>query len=169
MGPVRVGNQAHEHFQHDTYGNLVLGASQAFFDQRLFAPAGVDDFKKLEFAGERSFELYDKPDAGMWELRHARPHSYLLQRSCAGPPATGWRKSRCTCRSATGRSSGASVPTSSENTVMERAWSEKRKAFVESFGGEHLDASVLLMAEVGFIDPKHPRFVSPRSIRWKRF
>jgi GH15 family glucan-1,4-alpha-glucosidase len=44
--------------------------------------------------------------------------------------------------------------------ILERAWSDKRKAFVESFSGEHLDAGVLLMAEVGFIDASDPRFVS---------
>ena len=44
MGPVRVGNQAHEHFQHDTYGNLVLGAAQAFYDKRLFVTPGQSDF-----------------------------------------------------------------------------------------------------------------------------
>jgi len=44
--------------------------------------------------------------------------------------------------------------------ILAEAWSEKRRAFVESFGGETLDASVLLMAEVGFIDPRDPRFVS---------
>jgi GH15 family glucan-1,4-alpha-glucosidase len=158
-GPVRVGNQAHEHFQHDTYGNLVLGASQAFFDKRLFAPAGVEDFKKLEFAGERSFELYDKPDAGMWELRHrARVHtssSVMCWAACdrlakialhlpLGDRARLWRERADFIK----------------NTIMERAWSEKRKAFVESFEGEHLDASVLLMSEVGFIEPQHPRFVS---------
>jgi GH15 family glucan-1,4-alpha-glucosidase len=159
FGPVRVGNQAFEHFQHDTYGNLVLGASQAFFDKRLFTPAGVEDFKKLEFAGERSFELYDKPDAGMWELRHrARVHtssSVMCWAACdrlgkialhlqLGDRARLWRERADFIKT----------------TVMEKAWSEKRKAFVESFGGEHLDASVLLMSEVGFIDPQHPRFVS---------
>jgi GH15 family glucan-1,4-alpha-glucosidase len=158
-GPVRVGNQAFEHFQHDTYGNLVLGASQAFFDRRLFAPAGVEDFRKLEFSGERSFELYDKPDAGMWELRHrARVHTssaVMCWAACdrlakialhlqLGDRARLWRERADFIKT----------------TITERAWSEKRKAFVESFGGEHLDASVLLMSEVGFIDPQHPRFVS---------
>lgn len=44
MGPVRVGNQAQEHFQHDVYGNIVLGASQAFHDHRLLSRAGVAEF-----------------------------------------------------------------------------------------------------------------------------
>lgn len=45
-------------------------------------------------------------------------------------------------------------------TILERAWSSERQAFVESFEGDSLDASVLLMGEVGFIDPRDPRFVS---------
>ena len=40
MGPVRAGNQAFEHIQHDVYGNAVLAASQAFFDTRLLAKPG---------------------------------------------------------------------------------------------------------------------------------
>lgn len=44
--------------------------------------------------------------------------------------------------------------------ILDQSWSDKRQAFVESFGGEHLDASVLLMCEVGFIDALDPRFVS---------
>jgi GH15 family glucan-1,4-alpha-glucosidase len=44
--------------------------------------------------------------------------------------------------------------------ILRESWSEERRAFVESFGGRDLDASVLLMAEVGLIDPMDPRFVS---------
>ena len=44
--------------------------------------------------------------------------------------------------------------------IIENTWSDERKAFVESAGGRSLDASVLLMAEVGFISPQDPRFVS---------
>ncbi|MEO7007920.1 MAG: glycoside hydrolase family 15 protein, partial [Caldimonas sp.] len=76
MGPVRVGNQASEHFQHDVYGNIVLGASQAFFDHRLFRRADLRDFTELEGMGEQAWRLHDQPDAGMWELRtRARVHT----------------------------------------------------------------------------------------------
>src|SRR3712207_8043532 len=38
MGPVRVGNQAYEHKQHDVYGQVILSSTQAFFDRRLLRP-----------------------------------------------------------------------------------------------------------------------------------
>jgi GH15 family glucan-1,4-alpha-glucosidase len=157
--PVRVGNQAYEHFQHDTYGNLVLGASQAFFDERLFMRAGVEDFKKLEFAGEKAFSLYDQPDAGMWELRsRARVHtsSSVMCWAACDRLAKIAAQLRIADRTKMWRDRADHI----KKVIMERSWSEERKAFVESFGGQHLDASVLLMSEVGFIDPMDPRFLS---------
>ena len=75
--PVRVGNQAYEHIQNDVYGSVVLAATQAFFDQRLRAPGGVKLFEQLERVGEQAVKLYDKPDAGIWELRtRARVHTF---------------------------------------------------------------------------------------------
>lgn len=159
MGPVRVGNQAHEHFQHDVYGNIVLGAAQAFHDRRLFRRSGVDDFHALEAMGEQAWRLHDQPDAGMWELRtRSRVHtssSLMCWAACdrlakiapvIGLPerAAHWAQRAEKIRA----------------TIVERAWNDKRQAFVESFGGHELDASVLLMAEVGFLPARDPRFVS---------
>src|SRR5690606_26484738 len=76
MGPVRVGNQAAEHFQHDVYGNIVLGSAQAFHGRRLLQPAGLTEFARLERVGELAVLVYGTPDAGMWELRtRARIHT----------------------------------------------------------------------------------------------
>ena len=44
--------------------------------------------------------------------------------------------------------------------ILEKSWCEERQAFAESFGGHELDASILLMAEVGLIDARDPRFIS---------
>ncbi|NQV20737.1 MAG: glycoside hydrolase family 15 protein, partial [Rhodospirillales bacterium] len=77
MGPVRYGNQAYEHIQNDVYGSVILAATQTFFDERLTRQGDVSLFERLEAVGERCVELYDKPDAGLWELRtKARVHTY---------------------------------------------------------------------------------------------
>jgi GH15 family glucan-1,4-alpha-glucosidase len=158
MAPVRVGNQAFEHMQHDVYGNIVLGASQAFFDHRLFRRADVRDFAELERMGEQAWRLHDQPDAGMWELRtRARVHtssSLMCWAACdrLAKIAAVFAKP---VREAMWRGRADAI----KKRILENAWSEKRQAFVESFGGSDLDASVLLMAEVGFIEPRDPRFV----------
>ena len=159
MGPVRVGNQAFEHYQHDVYGNIILGAAQAFHDRRLFRPGVVAEFTLLEGTGEQAWRLYDKPDAGMWELRsRARVHtsSSLMCWAACDRLAKIASKLGLAPRAVFWSDRAQHI----HNAIMQSAWSEERQAFTESFGGTSLDASVLLMAEVGFIDGKHPKFAS---------
>ncbi|OWQ93098.1 glucoamylase [Roseateles aquatilis] len=159
MGPVRAGNQAYEHFQHDVYGNIVLGSAQSFFDHRLHQRAGLDEFALLERAGERAYAIHDQPDAGMWELRtRSRVHtsSVLMNWAACDRLAKIANELKLPQRSALWRERADVI----RKKILENAWSDQRQSFVESFGGKDLDASVLLMAEVGFIDPKDPRFVS---------
>lgn len=158
MGPIRVGNQAAEHFQHDVYGNIVLGAAQAFHDHRLFKRADASDFALLESMGEQAWLLHNQPDAGMWELRtRSRIHtsSSLMCWAACDRLAKIARTLGSTERAAFWGKRATTI----RDTILTHAWSEQRQAFVESFGGKDLDASVLLMAEVGFIDPRDPRFV----------
>jgi GH15 family glucan-1,4-alpha-glucosidase len=159
MGPVRVGNQAFEHHQHDVYGNAILGAAPAFFDARLFKPAGLGDFRLLEIFGERAFELYDQPDAGIWELRsRARVHtsSSVMCWAACDRLAHIAKHLKLDSRAEHWRGLAQKI----KDRVLQEAWCEKRQAFVESLNGNDLDASVLLMSEVGFVDAKDPRFVS---------
>jgi len=159
MGPVRVGNQAAEHFQHDVYGNIILGAAQAFHDRRLLHPAGPAEFARMELIGELAVKVYGQPDAGMWELRtRARIHtsSALMSWAACDRLAKIAQALQITDRADYWRKHAERM----RDEILTRSWSEKRQAFAESFGGSELDASVLLMAEVGLIDPKDPRFVS---------
>ena len=159
MGPVRVGNQAHEHFQHDVYGSIVLGAAQAFHDHRLLRPGDAADFAALEIMGEQAWRLHDKPDAGIWELRtRARVHTSSTLMCWAACDRLGRIAQALGLaeRAATWQSRAQAI----RELILRRAWSEKRQAFVESLDGHDLDASVLLMGEVGFLPAQDPRFVS---------
>ncbi|WP_119155529.1 glycoside hydrolase family 15 protein [Caldimonas tepidiphila] len=159
MGPVRVGNQACEHFQHDVYGNIVLGAAQAFHDKRLLRPAGRAEFEALQLVGEQALRVFDQPDAGMWELRtRARVHTSSALMSWAAADRLGKIAQALRLPERAAYWSGHAERM--REHILREAWSEERKAFAESFGGRDLDASVLLMAEVGFIDPRDPRFVA---------
>jgi GH15 family glucan-1,4-alpha-glucosidase len=158
MGPVRVGNQAYQHLQNDVYGNVVLGAAQAFHDHRLFRRADSSDFVALERMGDRAWTLHDQPDAGMWELRtRSRVHtssSLMCWAACDR-----LAKIAAALEEYERVSHWAARADSIKAKILAQAWSEKRQAFVESFGGNDLDASVLLMAEVGFLDGRDQRFV----------
>ena len=159
MGPVRVGNQAQEHFQHDVYGNVVLGAAQAFHDQRLLHRAGLTEFTQLEAVGEQARRTYDKPDAGMWELRtRARVHTSSALMCWAACDRLGKIAQVLELPERVAYWQGHAQVM--RERILRESWSEERQAFAESFGGRDLDASVLLMIEVGFIDPKDPRFVA---------
>jgi GH15 family glucan-1,4-alpha-glucosidase len=159
MGPVRVGNQAQEHFQHDVYGNVVLGAAQAFHDQRLLHRAGLAEFTRLEEVGEQARRTYDKPDAGMWELRtRARVHTSSALMCWAACDRLG--KIAHTLNLPEREAYWQVHAQTMQERILRESWSEERQSFAESFGGRDLDASVLLMIEVGFIDPKDPRFIA---------
>ncbi|KJK20918.1 glucoamylase [Burkholderiaceae bacterium 16] len=159
MGPVRVGNQAQEHFQHDVYGNVVLGAAQAFHDHRLLHRGGVAEYHVLETVGEQAVRVFGTPDAGMWELRtRARVHtsSALMSWAACDRLAKIGDALQLPDRAAYWRQHADGM----KERIVRESWSEERQAFAESFGGRELDASVLLMAEVGFIAPRDERFMS---------
>lgn len=159
MGPVRVGNQAYEHFQHDVYGSVVLGAAQAFHDHRLLRRGDDADFAALERMGEQAWRLHDQPDAGIWELRtRARVHtsSALMCWAACDRLARIAEVLALPQRAVLWRERAARI----HALILARAWNEQRQAFVESLDGQDLDASVLLMAEVGFLPPRDPRFIA---------
>ncbi len=159
MGPVRDGNQAHEHDQHDVYGQIVLSSVQAFFDERLFRPSTVEDFRALEEVGERAFRLHDQPDAGLWEFRtRAAVHTY----------------SAVMCWAACDRLGNAAQALGLEDrrtlwveraaivrkAIEEKAWNVELGRYAASFGGRELDASLLQMVDLRFLAPGDPKYRS---------
>jgi len=159
MGPVRFGNQAAEHIQHDVYGHVILGAAQAFFDDRLLAKAGELEFEHFEQVGERAYQVYDTPDAGIWEFRgiaHVHTSSAIMCWAACDRLA---KIAENLGRDDRGKHWHGRANEIRE-TILKKAWNDDRQAFTGAFGGTDLDASVLLMAEIGFIDPMDPRYIA---------
>ena len=159
MGPVRVGNQAFEQVQNDVYGAVVLSSAQAFFDRRLTTSAGPEQLALLEEIGRRAFELFDKPDAGIWEYRgRARVHTFSSIMCWAACD----RLARISAhlgdleRTASWRAKADHI----HGVICAQAWDEEQGCFTESFGGRSLDSSMLLLSDLGFLERDDPRFRS---------
>ena len=157
MGPVRIGNDAYRQEQHDVYGAVVLAASQSFWDRRLDRMGDQALYTHLETLGQAASRLYDQPDAGLWAIRGAqRIHSFssvLCWSSCD-------RLARIAARlGATDRASyWMKQANALREVILARSWNPRRRSFTATFDGDSLDASSLLLAELGFLPAGDPRF-----------
>ncbi|MET3929093.1 GH15 family glucan-1,4-alpha-glucosidase [Lysobacter sp. OAE881] len=158
MGPVRRGNLAWLQKQHDVYGSVVLASTQLFFDTRLARVGDASIFVRLEPVGEAAYALHDKPDAGLWEFRgREEVHTYssvMCWAACdrlariavhlkLAPQVQLWRQRADEMHA----------------RIVAHAYNEELGYFVESLDGNRLDASLLLLADLGFVKPDDPRFV----------
>jgi len=159
MGPVRIGNQAAEQTQNDVYGSAVLATTHVFFDQRLEKPGDRGLFEMLETLGHSALERYDKPDAGLWEYRNSeRVHTYSSVMCWVACDRLAKIAAHLKLDEKAGTWRGRADRMQSE--ILERAWNDKLKAFVDSFGGNELDASLLLLEDFGFVKDKDPKFTA---------
>ena len=156
-GPVRFGNDAYRHVQHDVYGQVVLSNAQAFFDRRLMRPMDDRDFARLEQVGERAFRVHREPDAGLWELRtRARVHTYsslMCWAACDRLANIAEHLGRVE-RAELWRGRAGEI----RAFIEEEAWNPRMACYTGALGGEDMDASLLLLADLGFHEAAHPRF-----------
>lgn len=157
MGPVRVGNQAYLQVQNDVYGAVVLAATQAFFDERLARPGDGYLFEKLEEIGSLALRHFERPDAGLWEYRgRLQVHTFSVLMCWAACD----RLSRIAGHLGLAERARYWAGQAARITgfIEDGGWNEKINAYAGSFGGDSLDASLLLMHELGFKDVGDPRF-----------
>lgn len=153
--PVRIGNAAHGQFQLDVYGELMDTFEQA--REGALAPTGSGWALQLELVNhvERSWQ---NPDYGIWETRGPPLHfTYskvmawvvfdrairAVERHGLTGPHERWRITREAIRS----------------EIWERGFDPERKTFRAAYGETTLDASLLLLAQVGFVEASDPRYV----------
>jgi GH15 family glucan-1,4-alpha-glucosidase len=130
-----------------------------FFDARLTQQGDAELFRLLERIGERAVERHNQPDAGLWEYRgRQRVHTFSSLMCWAACD----RLERIATR--TGATDRAHYWRDQAERIREvihrEAWDDGRRCFTEAFGRPELDASMLLMNELGFISADDPRYRS---------
>ena len=154
--PVRIGNAASDQLQIDVYGEIMDALHVG--RKSLLEPSNTSwNFQKVLLS-----DLVDKwrqPDEGIWEIRGGRrdfTHSRVMawvafdrgikavEDFGLSGPVERWREVREAIR----------------DDVLANGWNEARGSFVQSYGGDALDASLLLIPLVGFLPPDDQRVVA---------
>ena len=154
--PVRIGNAAHEQFQLDVYGEVV----DSFYAAR---KQGLEPEPEAQAVLNTLMEFLEgawkQPDEGIWEVRGPRRHFThskmmawvaadravkMIEKFGNTGPADRWKKLRDEIRA----------------DVLARGFNTRRNAFVQDYGSELLDASLLMMPLIGFLPATDPRVVS---------
>ena len=151
--PVRVGNAASSQLQLDVYGELIDAMYQEM-TLGLVRPAASWDLQRSIV--RHLEEIWEQPDESIWEVRGGAQHFTFskvmvwvaVDRAIRGAeqfglpaPLERWRALRSRIH----------------ETVCREGFSAKRNSFVQWFGGDMLDASLLLLPLVGFLPPDDPR------------
>jgi GH15 family glucan-1,4-alpha-glucosidase len=159
MGPVRIGNQAYQQTQNDVYGSVILAATHVFFDKRLVRAGNLQLFERLEFLGRQAIRVFDKPDAGLWELRNKfaiHTFSSLMCWAACDRLAKIARALHLPERETYWRSEADRL----HGVIVQRCWNEKLQSFVSTWDGDQADASLLLLHELDFLTADDPRFAA---------
>jgi GH15 family glucan-1,4-alpha-glucosidase len=156
--PVRIGNGAALHSQHDIYGEMVLALAPIFLDERMSAERSPAALRLIEGLARKAISLAGVPDAGIWEYRTEwKPQTFSsLMCWAAADRMAGIADLH---QPALGAEFHAAAERIREE-VIAHAWSESRKSFVGHYGGEDLDASLLQMVRLRFLPAGDPRLGS---------
>jgi GH15 family glucan-1,4-alpha-glucosidase len=130
-----------------------------FFDDRLPNKGDAALFATLEPLGRTALARALKPDAGLWEYRsRTRVHTY----SAAMCWAACDRLSRIASRLGLPERAVAWRTAADElrQEILNRAWSKANQCFSGSLDADDLDASVLLLAEIGIVSNTDERFIA---------
>jgi GH15 family glucan-1,4-alpha-glucosidase len=153
--PVRVGNQAYEHIQNDVYGQVLVTLLPLYTDKRLWSHGNATLNGLVKHCLNMIRETMDEPDSGLWEFRGiSQKHAYTFLFHWAGSNAA--RKiARIIGDSVLEQQANDMIEASSE--MIETCFDEERGVYTQAVGSSNLDASLLQLINMGYLDPKSER------------
>lgn len=154
--PVRIGNGAHGQLQLDVYGELM---DAVYLHNKYARPVSYDSWVSLRGLVDWVADNWDRPDEGVWETRGPRKDHVYSRFMCWVALDRGLRLADKRALPAN-RAKWLAARDAVYEQVMAKGWNEKRKAFVQSYGADNLDASLLLMPLTFFMAPDDPRMLA---------
>jgi GH15 family glucan-1,4-alpha-glucosidase len=154
--PVRIGNRAARQLQLDVYGELL---DSAYLYARFGGDISRELWEELRAVVELAIARWEEPDASIWEVRGEDQHFTYSKVMCWTAVDRGLRIAErygLPHDSDRWRSARRAI----HRRVVTQAWSEKRQAFAQALGSDVLDAAVLRMSQVRFLDDHDPRIAS---------
>jgi len=151
--PVRVGNAAALQLQLDIFGELADVLSQASRGGLPEAPRRREIRKAFL---DHLETIWRNPDEGIWEIRGEAQH-FVHSKVMTWVAFDRATKSRTADSSDKRR--WKKVAAEIHRDICRKGFDKKRGCFVQAYGSTRLDASLLLLAIVGFLPPNDPRIV----------
>ncbi len=154
--PVRIGNGAYNQRQLDIYGELL---DSVYLYNKYGSPISYGLWTHLRKLIDWVVDNWQEKDEGVWEVRGGQQHFVYSKLMC-------WVALDRGLRLADKRSFPADrerwlrVRDQIYEEVMAKGWNEKRKAFVQHYGSDSLDAANLMMPLVFFVSPSDERMLS---------
>jgi len=166
--PVRIGNAASRQLQLDVYGELMqvawhLGGRRRPEGGALRLVAADQDDQDARWAFvvgvvEAAATRWSEPDSGIWELRGAPRHLVHSKVACWAALDRGLRLATRTGRPAPLRR-WRRVRDQIRTAVWQHGYDRRRGVFTQAFGTGELDAALLQLPALGFVDWCDPRML----------
>jgi GH15 family glucan-1,4-alpha-glucosidase len=153
--PVRVGNAAHQQFQLDVYGELMDTFHQARCGGLPSDPSLWDLQRVLV---DHVAKVWREPDEGIWEVRGARQW-FTYSRVMAWVAVDRAIRSAETFDLEGPLEDWRALCQEIRQDVWDNGFDRRRNTFTQVYNQPNLDASLLLLAQVGFIEPDDPAYV----------
>lgn len=155
--PVRVGNGAVGQKQLDVYGEVLDAAH--LYHERARRPVAPELWEVLRYMADQTAARWREPDHGIWEVRGGPQHFLYSKLLC-------WvaldRAARLAARGGLDGDTQLWEKTREEirRAILTEGYDERLGAFTQAFGSRALDASALIIPQVGFLPATDPRVVS---------
>ena len=157
--PVRIGNAAYKQKQNDIYGILMDTIHQLLLNFGNDIENGEELWNITKGIVWVVNKHWQEPDKGIWEFRDEDQHFTFSKVLCWTAVDKAIKVAKILGK-ITKLARWQLLEKSIREDIMKHSWSDTAQAFTQAYGSDDLDASVLLMASYGFIEAKHPKYVS---------